>query len=68
MLRQYSGKHEEEFEDFLRYKNRVPVLGGIMLDERWEKVCTVKNTLMGVVYSRQGLEGGKLVVSPRKDQ
>lgn len=38
LLWQYSGSHEEEFEDFLRYKNRVPVLGGILLDENWEKV------------------------------
>ena len=38
LLWEYSGSHEEEFEDFLRYKQRVPVLGGILLDENWEKV------------------------------
>lgn len=38
LLWQFSGRHEEEFEDFLRYKQRVPVLGGILLDEHWEKV------------------------------
>jgi mRNA-decapping enzyme subunit 2 len=67
MLRQYSGKHEEEFEDFLRYKKRVPVLGGIMLDERWEKVCTMSENADEIVYSSQGLERRKLVVSTRKD-
>jgi hypothetical protein len=38
LLWQYSGSHEQEFEHFLRYKKRVPVLGGILLDENWEKV------------------------------
>jgi hypothetical protein len=38
LLWQYSGSHEEEFEDFLRYKQRVPVLGGILLNENWDKV------------------------------
>jgi mRNA-decapping enzyme subunit 2 len=38
LLWQYSGRHEEEFRVFLRYKQRVPVLGGILLDENWEKV------------------------------
>jgi mRNA-decapping enzyme subunit 2 len=43
LLWQYSGSHEEEFEDFLRYKKRVPVLGGILLDENWEKVFILLN-------------------------
>jgi hypothetical protein len=43
-LWQYSGSHEEEFEDFLRYKKRVPVLGGILLDENWEKVFLSTNS------------------------
>jgi mRNA-decapping enzyme subunit 2 len=68
MLQQYSGKHEEEFEHFLRYKKRVPVLGGIMLDERWEKVCPISSLNADeVVYSSQSLERRKLVVSTRED-
>jgi len=54
LLWEYSGSHEEEFEDFLRYKQRVPVLGGILLDENWEKVSFYPNTI---------LHGTKLTVS-----
>jgi mRNA-decapping enzyme subunit 2 len=46
LLWEYSGSHEEEFEDFLRYKQRVPVLGGILLDENWEKVSFHPNTIL----------------------
>jgi len=46
LLRQYSGSHEEEFELFLKYKQRVPVLGGILLDENWEKVFYQGTRLM----------------------
>jgi len=46
LLWEYSGSHEEEFEDFLRYKQRVPVLGGILLDENWEKVSLHLNIIV----------------------
>jgi hypothetical protein len=70
MLRQYSGSHEEEFEDFLRYKKRVPVLGGILLDENWEKVLATTEEvglICSVFLSRLGKEevglfrGGRLI-------
>src|SRR5271168_2045342 len=48
LLWQYSGSHEEEFEDFLRYKQRVPVLGGILLDENWEKVPPPNTIVYGI--------------------
>ncbi|KAE8268844.1 hypothetical protein A4X09_0g3505 [Tilletia walkeri] len=33
---------EKAFDDFLKYKTRVPVCGVIMLDEKWEKCLLVK--------------------------
>jgi len=61
LLWQYSGSHEEEFEDFLRYKNRVPVLGGTLLDENWEKVfVNVKSCNNN--YSASSSKPGKAVV------
>jgi mRNA-decapping enzyme subunit 2 len=50
LLWQYSGSHEEEFEDFLRYKQRVPVLGGILLDSNWEMVCQIKGSAKDSVF------------------
>ena len=68
LLWQFSGRHEEEFEDFLRYKQRVPVLGGILLDENWEKVYSRRGGINHVVYSSQSLERRKLVFPPWEDQ
>jgi hypothetical protein len=66
-LWQYSGSHEEEFEDFLRYKQRVPVLGGILLDKTWEQVVYIRDpTDFSVSLSKLGkdrlghFQGGKL--------
>ncbi len=67
LLWEYSGSHEKEFEDFLKYKQRVPVLGGILLDEDWEKVSHIKMSA-DVVYPGQSLEREQLVFSERENQ
>jgi mRNA-decapping enzyme subunit 2 len=67
LLWEYSGSHEKEFEDFLRYKKRVPVLGGILLDPTWEMVRQLERKLM-IGHSRKKLQGRDLVISQRQNQ
>ncbi|KDQ12909.1 hypothetical protein BOTBODRAFT_112139 [Botryobasidium botryosum FD-172 SS1] len=42
LLQQWSNEHEKAFEDFLRYKTRVPVCGAIMLNDAMDKCVLVK--------------------------
>jgi hypothetical protein len=39
LLRGWSHEHEKAFDDFMRYKTRVPVCGAIMLNPACDKVC-----------------------------
>jgi Dcp2, box A domain len=41
LLHQWSHDHEQAFNTFMQYKTRVPVCGAIMLNDTWEKVCTL---------------------------
>lgn len=42
LLWKFSGEHEAAFEDFLKYKTRVPVRGAIMLNKEMTKCVLVK--------------------------
>ncbi|KAG4090738.1 hypothetical protein H8356DRAFT_1005118 [Neocallimastix lanati (nom. inval.)] len=42
LLQKYSDKHEKAFNDFIRYKIRVPVCGAIILNEKMDKCLLVK--------------------------
>lgn len=61
LLWKFSGQHEAAFDDFLKYKIRVPVRGAIMLNKEMDKVGGP--TLLGRTYiltqqvcPRKGLE------------
>ena len=41
LLHRWSGNHEGAFDHFMKYKTRVPVCGAIMLNDTWDKACTV---------------------------
>jgi hypothetical protein len=56
LLKQWSHEHETAFENFMRYKTRVPVCGAIMVNPGWDKVSLLafeerKGMLMWRVYS-----------------
>lgn len=42
LLWKFSGQHEAAFDDFLKYKTRVPVRGAIMLNREMSKCVLVK--------------------------
>jgi len=62
LLHQWSHDHEQAFNTFMQYKTRVPVCGAIMLNDTWEKVCTLMccvrliDFLANVVRVGEGVE------------
>ncbi|KAG8987039.1 mRNA-decapping enzyme subunit 2, partial [Tulasnella sp. 427] len=42
LLQRWSHRHEEAFNDFVKYKTSVPVCGAILLNETWDKCVLVK--------------------------
>jgi hypothetical protein len=46
LIRHWSADHEQEFQNFLKYKTQVPVCGAIMLNEKMDKVRPVVSTTL----------------------
>ena len=50
LIRKYISAHQGEqnleaaFDDFIKYKHRVPVCGVILLTEKWDKVSNLANS------------------------
>ncbi|KAG8951572.1 mRNA-decapping enzyme subunit 2 [Tulasnella sp. 424] len=42
LLQRWSHRHEEAFNDFVKYKTSVPVCGAILLNSTWDKCILVK--------------------------
>ncbi|KIO31134.1 hypothetical protein M407DRAFT_14136 [Tulasnella calospora MUT 4182] len=42
LLQRWSHRHEEAFNDFVKYKTSVPVCGAILLNSTWDKCVLVK--------------------------
>ncbi|TBU35269.1 DCP2-domain-containing protein [Dichomitus squalens] len=42
LLAHWAEDHDRSFEQFMKYKTRVPVCGAIMLNDTWDKVVLVK--------------------------
>ncbi|KAG9031991.1 mRNA-decapping enzyme subunit 2 [Tulasnella sp. JGI-2019a] len=57
LLQRWSHRHEEAFDDFLKYKTSVPVCGGILLNSTWDKCVLVKGYKSG---SPWGFPRGKI--------
>ncbi|KAG8877857.1 mRNA-decapping enzyme subunit 2 [Tulasnella sp. 331] len=57
LLQRWSHRHEEAFDDFLKYKTSVPVCGGILLNRSWDKCVLVKGYKSG---SPWGFPRGKI--------
>jgi mRNA-decapping enzyme subunit 2 len=43
---------EAAFDEFMKYKTRVPVCGVVMLNKKWDKVSWAKLLLSGATMSR----------------
>lgn len=44
LLQRWSHRHEEAFDEFLKYKTSVPVCGGILLNSTWDKVRSIQTS------------------------